>query len=50
MRDFENFVKQHPVYESAIQKLFESSMLLALSAQVVYEIQGEALAPWLMKS
>ena len=45
MRDFENFVKQHPVYESAIQKLFESSMLLALSAQVVYEIQGEALGP-----
>ena len=43
MTNFEDFLKKHPSYESATKELFESSMLLAISAQLVYENHGETL-------
>lgn len=43
MTNFEGFLKLHPSYDAAAQKLSKNSLLLALSAQLVYEIQGEAL-------
>src|ERR1039458_8782435 len=43
MTNFEDFLKEHPSYESANRELFESSMLLAISAQLVYENHGETL-------
>lgn len=45
MANFEDFLKEHPSYESATKELFENSMLLGISAQLVYENHGEALGP-----
>ena len=45
MATFEDFLKEHPLYESATKVLFENSMLLGISAQLVYENHGEALGP-----
>jgi SAM-dependent methyltransferase len=45
MANIEDFFKQHTLYESATKKLFESNMLLAISAQLVYENHREALGP-----
>ena len=43
MPNFEAFLKEHASYESATKELSENSLLLALSAQLVYETHGEAL-------
>jgi SAM-dependent methyltransferase len=45
MANFEDFLKKHPSYDFAIKELFESSMLLAISAQFVYANHGEAMGP-----
>lgn len=42
-RNFENFLEAHPLYKSAFNELAASSRLLEMSAQLVYEIHGDAL-------
>jgi SAM-dependent methyltransferase len=43
-RDFESFLEAHPLYRSAFSELAASSRLLEISAELVYETHGEALA------
>lgn len=43
--NYEKFVEVHPLYKSALDKLAANSRLLEMSAQLVYEIHGEALGP-----
>ena len=43
-RDFQSFLEAHPLYQSAFSELAAKSRLLEISAELVYETHGEALA------
>lgn len=45
MRDFEEFLRNHPDYNAAYQSIEEQSRALALAAAGVYENHGEELGP-----
>ena len=42
---FETFLRSHRLYNVAFEELTSASRLLAISAEMVYAVQGEALGP-----
>ena len=42
---FDTFLEEHPLYRSAYENLLANSRLLSTSAQLVYELHGDALGP-----
>ena len=45
MPPFEEFLRNHPAYSAAFRSIEEHNRLLAISAAIVYEMNGEALGP-----